>query len=141
MKLALYKGNSKFLDRVTASWTMGKYSHCEMCFSDGVCASSSRIDGGVRFKTIDFKIGEWDFIELPGDESKVRAWFEEHEGDKYDHLGLLGFILRPISGKIGYWVCGEAIMEALGFSDSWRYCPNTIASIFGNKEYLNAIHR
>src|SRR3546814_7608950 len=41
---------SGIYSRVTRLVDGGPYSHCELVFSDGLSASASFIDGGVRFK-------------------------------------------------------------------------------------------
>jgi len=59
----------------------GPYSHCELIFSDGMAASASWMDGGVRFKRIDFDPEHWDFIDIPQEkEALARQWFEKHKG-------------------------------------------------------------
>ena len=77
MKVALYKGKrggfAGVFDAAVRWWTRGAYSHVELVFSDGMAASSSTRDGGVRFKRIDFKPEHWDFIELKVDEEQLRA--------------------------------------------------------------------
>jgi hypothetical protein len=77
MKVALYKGKrGGFAGAFDASvrwWTRGPYSHVELVFSDGMSASASARDGGVRFKRIDFKPEHWDFIDLSVDEEHLRT--------------------------------------------------------------------
>ena len=92
MIVAFYTANHKGLpgvyNRLVKWWERGRYSHCEILFSDGQCASSSFMDGGVRFKKIDFAIDKWDFVRVPDSlEAEARAWFEQHQGAKYDLLG------------------------------------------------------
>ena len=140
MKLAFYKGTRKGLQglysRLTRWVDSGIYSHCEIVFSDGLSASSSFIDGGVRFKSIDYKEDNWDFVELPDYlEAQAREWFEEHEGDKYDVLGNLRFILFFIKPSKNKHFCNEAVSDSLGFKESWRMGPNGFASLFESKLY------
>ena len=77
MKLACYKGKrggtAGFFDAAVRWWTRGPYSHVELVFSDGMSASSSMRDGGVRFKEIEYHPDRWDFIELNVDEEYVLA--------------------------------------------------------------------
>ncbi len=130
MKLALYKGKKRLINRFVSFWTEGPYNHVELLFSDGVCGSSSDIDGGVRLKNIDVLDGNWDLIEIVGDEVKARQWFVNHSGEKYDYLGLTHFLWKKSKGVYGRWLCSEAVMEALGYRDSWSFCPNSVASFF-----------
>ena len=52
MKAAFYKGTRPGLQgiysRAVRAIDRGPYSHCELVFSDGLSASASYIDGGVR---------------------------------------------------------------------------------------------
>ena len=53
MQIAFYKAKfGNFTDKIVSAFTFSPYSHCEMVFSDGICASASLRDGGVRFKYI-----------------------------------------------------------------------------------------
>lgn len=133
MRVALYKGTrpglSGLFNILTRWWLGGPYSHCELVFSDGWSASSSFLDGGVRFKRIEYDPARWDFIELESqfDEEEARTWFVVHQGMKYDLLGLVGFMIRPIKGHSNRVVCSEAVMEALGFSQGYRFDPCNMA--------------
>jgi len=133
MKIALYKGTRPGLpglgNRAVRGWTHGPYSHCELIFSDGLAASASDADRGVRFKQIDFAPARWDLRDLPAHlERRARAWFVEHEGERYDRLGLAGFVLRPIEGERSSWFCSEACAAALCFTEPWRFDPNTLSA-------------
>ena len=95
MKIIFYKAeHGTFADKVISLFTRSKYSHCEILFSDGVCASSSPRDGGIRLKSI--QIGDhWDVFELIGryDEDAIKYWFMTNLGDSYDWLGAFGSVL------------------------------------------------
>lgn len=133
MKIAFYKGTrpglSGLFNIVTRFWLAGPYSHCELIFSDGMSASSSFLDGGVRFKKIDYDPRRWDIytLDIPAGEIAARNWFLQHEGHKYDTLGLAGFLVRPFKGSKRRWFCSEAIMAALGFEEPWRFDPCNMA--------------
>lgn len=134
MKAAFYKGTRPGIagvyNRLVRWWCNGPYSHVELIFSDGMAASSSFADGGVRFKAIDFDPKNWDIIDLSGfDEPAARRWFELHEGEPYDILGNLGFLWRPLRGRNAMEFCSEAFLSALGYVDTWRFCPNGTYSI------------
>lgn len=132
---AFYKGTRPGLgglyNRIVRWWDKGKYSHCELVFSDGVSASASFLDGGVRFKHIEFSEARWDAVALDGRmEEAAREWFEEHAGAKYDLLGNLRFFFGFLPDNKNRWFCSEAIAAALGKSEPWRYGPNgLIASL------------
>jgi hypothetical protein len=135
-RLALYKGTRPGLpgiyNRLVRWWTRSPYSHCELVFSDGIAASSSFADGGVRFKWIEFEPEHWDFIALPAErEEAAYAWFNAHRGQKYDLMGNLQFIIARIPSDGRKWFCSEAVAAALGISDPWRFDPATLGVVLG----------
>lgn len=122
----LYNRLGRFLDR-------GPYSHCEVVFSNGISASSSFIDHGVRFKGIGYSsVGNWDFLPVPDPsgllESFAWSWFCRHVGQPYDVMGNLRFATNFASHSEACWFCSEASMAALGFPEAWRYGPSGAAT-------------
>lgn len=110
-------------------WTLNQYSHCEIQFSDGMCASALALDGGVRYKRLDLDPADWDFIDLPDHlEPAARAWFDAHVGKAYDYLGDLHFVIGTVAASRDKWFCSRAIADALGIEDGWRYYPGILAS-------------
>jgi hypothetical protein len=137
MRAAFYKatrpGLAGIYNRLVRWWCRGPYSHCELVFSDGMAASASFFDGGVRTKRIDFDGERWDFVDLHGfDEAAARAWFDGHDGAAYDLIGDLGFVARPIQGGKRNWFCSEAVFAALGFADGWRFDPNSLHAVLSS---------
>jgi hypothetical protein len=133
LRAAFYRGTHAGLpgvyNRVVRWWTRSKYSHVELVFSTGHAASSSYMDGGVRFKMIDFNEDKWDFVDLPAHlERAAFGWFLAHRGQKYDLLGNLHFIVAPVADDKRRWFCSESVAAALGLPDPWRYDPGTLAS-------------
>lgn len=137
MRVAFYKGTRPGLESIfnylTRWWLRGPYSHCEVIFSDGWSASSFFLDGGVRFKYIEYNPDHWDIVEVNHSEQKARDWFVKHNKQKYDTFGLLGFVFRIIGGHPKRWVYSEAVMEAFGYQDSWRYDPCVMFSTLKNR--------
>ena len=136
MKLASYKatrpGLQGIYSRAVRVVDRGPYSHCELIFSDGLSASASYIDKGVRFKKIDYSQHpeHWDIIDLPGfDEARARSWFEVNEGAPYDLLGNVRFVLPLVPESDIGWFCSEALLAALGFREAWRHGPNGAAAV------------
>lgn len=129
MKIAFLKSKKHIFNRVVSCWTRGPYSHCEVVFSDGMCASSSFLDHGVRFKRIDITSEDYDVLDVPNiDEAKVRQWFVDHLGQKYDVIGLLS-PLTPIHETKYKWFCNESIGAAMGIPEPWRFTPNSFACV------------
>ena len=57
------------------------------------CVSSSWLDGGVRGKTIEMPAGKWRIYEVDAAIDPL-VYLSQHDGDGYDWLGLLGFVIR-----------------------------------------------
>ncbi|WP_434033602.1 hypothetical protein [Cupriavidus sp. a3] len=134
MRAAFYRGTrpgmAGLYNRLVRWWCRSPYSHCELIFSDGMAASASYMDGGVRFKAIEFDADRWDIVDLPDDgEAAARAWFVNQIGAPYDLLGNVGFVWRPIADARRAWFCSEAVAAALGYTEPWRYDPATLASV------------
>ena len=128
MNIAFYKGRKRLFNRLTAWWLRGDYSHCELILGtnangQSICASSSMMDGGVRVKHMRLDAAHWDIVPVAGDPAQAWAWLREHEGEGYDYLGLLGFIVRALGHDKSRWVCSEAVAAMLGFPDPWRFDP------------------
>lgn len=133
MKLALYKGTRPGLagvyNRGVRLIDRGPYSHVELVLSSGMSWSSSFEDKGVRWKWINYDPARWDFIPLPDHlERYAQAWFEAHEGAKYDVLGNVRFVLPFLPDGGARYFCSEAVAAALQIPDPWRYGPNGLAS-------------
>ena len=134
MRVAMYKGTRPGLhglySRLTRWIDGGIYSHCELIFSDGVSASASYIDGGVRFKDIYYDSDHWDFIEVPAFlELGARIWCRMHVNDKYDLWGNVRFAFGFARESKNKWFCSEAVMAALGYQDAYRFGPNGMAAL------------
>lgn len=149
LRIAFYKGTRKGLQSIYSKSVRfidgGIYSHCEMIFSDDISASASFIDGGVRFKYIDYDPLNWDiyYISDPDGniERKSREWFVLHENDPYDICGNLRFVLGFIKHENGKQFCSEACAESLGYFDPWRYGPNGLASLAKSSYTLIALNK
>ena len=140
MKIAFYKGTHSGLpgvfNRLVRWWTRGPYSHCEAVFSEQdasgawLCASSSKMDGGVRIKFIDLSnTANWDVLDVPSaDEQQAKAWFAAHIGCKYDVRGLFGSVIRRAEDDRNKYFCSEAVASSIGIDDAWRFDPNTFAA-------------
>lgn len=149
MKIAFYKGTKTGLSGVYnrgVRWIeSGKYSHCEMIFSNGLSASSSFMDGGVRFKRIDYSNkSDWDVIDLPwADEERAMAYFKERIGTSYNLRGNVRFLFGFIRGDSRGEFCSEACAGALGLKNPWQVAPNALANIVAliNERYkMNALN-
>jgi len=139
---AFYKstrpGWAGMYNRIVRWWEPGDFSHCELIFSDGMAASSSYMDGGVRFKFIDFNPDHWDFIRLPDHlELAARAWFKKHEGEGYDLRGNLRFALDFVPDDPDRSFCSKALGAALGMIEPWRLGPSGLAAVLKSTVLFN----
>lgn len=138
MRAAFYKGTrpgfSGLYNRVVRLVDGGPYSHAELIFSDGMAASSSLVDGGVRFKRIAFDPARWDIVDLDPaqfDEAAARAWFTKHQGAPYDLAGNLKFVWSWWPASKTAWFCTSSIAAALRLppvEKPWWYGPRKLAA-------------
>lgn len=134
LRAAFYRGTRPGLQgvysRAVRAIDRGPYSHCELVFSDGISASASWMDGGVRFKRIDYDPARWDFLLLPPElEGYARDWFEFNAGAPYDLMGNVRFVLPWLADTERGWFCSEALGAALRWREPWRYGPNGAAAL------------
>lgn len=131
MHVAHYKGRTRMFNRLVCWYLRGHVSHTELVLCTdtagvSLCASSSFMDGGVRAKWIALDPEHWELREVIGDRAKALQWLEDHKGQGYDVLGLLGFVWRRIEGARKRWFCSEAVAAMLGLPDPWRFDPMTL---------------
>lgn len=141
-RMAFYKGTrpgmAGIYNRLVRLRGRGPYSHVELVFSDGMSASSSFSDGGVRFKAIDYSEDKWDFIELPEAwEEYARTWFAHHYGEKYDVMGNVFLAVGFFGHSTGKQFCSEAAAAALQIDQAFRLEPNTLYPVI---QRLVAVH-
>lgn len=116
IRIAFYKArHGNWQDYAVSAGTLSKYSHCEIVFSDGECASSSSRDGGVRFKQINLR-EHWDIytINTTMKEESIRYWFYIHSGDKYDWPGAIVSVVGLDCSSEDKKYCSYACAAALG---------------------------
>jgi hypothetical protein len=130
IKLAFYKAHQGNLtDKVISWWTNGKYSHVELIIDDMMYSTSPR-DRCVRVKKHKFDKNVWDYIEINNvDEAKIIEFFEMTKGQRYDWLGILGFVV-PLKDRTNDWFCSEWCSNALkiaGCKKLWKQEPSKIS--------------
>lgn len=147
--MAFYKGIRPGIhgiaNRIGRYLDNGPYSHTELIFSDvRYSASSSIMDGGVRIKFIGYtSVGSWDFLPIPDTdgkiEKKVKDWFQEYAGAKYDIMGNIRFATNFARDNPHKWFCSEANLAALEIPEPYRYGPSgaaTFLSWYFNSEMV-----
>lgn len=125
MLVAFRFNDRRLLSRVIAWWQSSDVSHCEVVLQSSMnshlCASSSWLDGGVRSKVMVLPADKWRVYEVDRDVLAAKAWANTHAGEKYDWLGLIGYVLRPIRGFKNRSVCSEACAAMMGLHEPWRF--------------------
>lgn len=130
LRVAFRVGDVRLFARLIHAWDRADVSHCEVATTwrerEHRCMSASMLDRGVRAKPLVLSDAKWRVYEVPHDPLEAEAWFAEHDGDRYDVLGLLGFAIRPIKGWLRAYFCSEACAEMLGLPEAWRYSPRAL---------------
>jgi len=129
IKVAFYKGQGNWLNKIIRWWTKSKYTHAELVLPDGITwisispFLSSRVESRYN---IDYESKNWDFIEFELTEKQhdtIIDFFNETRGCKYDWIGMLlsQFIPFHIKRK-NKWYCSEWIAYALRISNiiNWK---------------------
>lgn len=134
LTLAFYLGTrrenaaARLLDRLICWWprSRGRFSHVELVLGRmplapdqdladyARVAGASSMEGKIREGWVNLATRRWVLLQLPGfDVDHAQAWFAQHDGARYDWLGLLGFVLPWRTQDGGRWYCSEAIAAAL----------------------------
>lgn len=129
MKVAFYKGKKRLFNRLVRIWKKGPYSHVELILDDGISISSSAMDGGVRYKRIQYTSDNWDFIDIGPEPDDMRDRINEIIGLKYDYKGIIGFVIGSVPDDKNKLFCSETGMRLLKFPDPWRFDPNAMYSV------------
>jgi hypothetical protein len=130
VKLAIYKGKGRIGNAIVRWWKRSKYSHCELVIQ-GLCFSSSVMDGGVRAKQIDLKPEHWDLIDLPwADESFAFDYFLKTNGEPYSWAGIFWsqvFGREYDEPKAAF--CSDWCAAALKIPSSTIYSPESLGKL------------
>lgn len=140
--LGFYKGREgsfihRMIGRVTRLATRGQYSHVEMFIgpvtydSFAIGYSSSALDGGVRWKNIFVKKGNWDLVEVDASADLAVKFFSRHLQKKYDYAGiLLSHVFALNRHTKNRWFCSEICAAALGIARPQAISPQLLYDVF-----------
>lgn len=144
MRLASYTGTrsglSGLFNRLVRWWLHGPYSHTELVFSDGMCASCSWLDGGARLKRINITPDKWDvvaFDHTPEQEDFARQRVQESltlgpaHRPRYSLILLAAFVVPPLRRLLGPrdQVCSTYVAWALGVPSYMQHDPNELHAL------------
>jgi hypothetical protein len=139
IKVAFYKAHQGNLtDKVISWWTKGPYSHVEIVVGPDVnnlsMYSSSGLDDGVRLKPHKYNPNLWEYVDIDIDFSILLKIYQITNRNKYDYLGILGFIL-PLQDRENKWFCSEWVSNILKCSGDKRFYTIEPSRISPNKLY------
>lgn len=129
IKVAFYKANGDYINKIVRWWTKSKYSHAELILPDGLTwIGISPFKGSVlRAKEKKYYSSlEWDFVELEVTKQQLQVineFYESTKGCSYDWFGMLLSQCLPFHIKQKEkWYCSEWIAYALRISCviDWR---------------------
>ena len=115
------------------NWNTPPYSHSEICFSDGLCFSSTTRERGTGKKFIGTRLENfeivtrnkhrWDIYEKQVSPFQERIMLERAKrigGRKYYFFGIFldfflpfGWISAYVGKKLGQWYCSQAVYYVL----------------------------
>ena len=127
IKVAFYKGEGNWKNKVIRWWTKSPYSHAELILPDGTTwvSISPMLTSTVSKRSIDTvkDLNEWDFLRFelswrePVQDYQLRqlySFIDETEGAKYDWLGMIFSQMTPYLIKHrDKWYCSEWIAHTL----------------------------
>lgn len=130
VELALYCGRGQLGNALIRWWTGSIYSHCELVV-DGLCYSSSVMDGGVRCKQIDLDPAKWHRIALPfADGEAIRRYFAETDAYRYGWWGLVASqVFNRNRPEHRAPFCSEWCANALGLPVAASYNPVSLGML------------
>lgn len=134
---AFYKDRGDFGDRVVRFVTNSIYSHVEMLREEpkngsALCISASKRDGNiVRQKSIIFKRGHWDFVEVPNlDVEECWSRATPHLGKPYDIIGAILTVTPVVTSRRGSWFCTELLGEIADIPQPHTLTPKKLEGKF-----------
>ena len=144
--IAWWTSEKKILGKFNGDWREG-FSHCELVI-DNIMYSSSPRDGCVRSYPHTFNTDVWHYDKIGvNDKEKemLKRLFDQHEGKKYDYLGVAGFVIPFIGHSEDRWFCSEICTEALrtiNHPATRRLVPNKTSPVklaTAIRKYVNAM--
>jgi len=133
--IAFRHSDTRLFSRLVTLLRGGDSAHVESAIPspDGrlsLCVSSSFLDGGVRGKVIDLTDPhKWRVYLWSHPHANLRDSLEKYKGWKYDHLGLLGILWRPVGHALHRLFCSEFNAMHLQLKEPHLYDPRGLESV------------
>lgn len=117
MKAIFWIGPCGFFGTLVRAFKHRGISHCEILFSDGFSGTADPKKDGIVLYPLELNPVDWFVLDIPctpEEEQKVRQFFIDEAGCRYDWLGL---VLTQVFGwnwrSKTKWFCSEACATAL----------------------------
>ena len=152
LKIWLYKNSKTLFWRLIHwkqekyPWRYNRYTHIELIFEDWQAFSSSELDKWVRFKQIDFKQENWDFIDIEVSEKKYNKVLEFCESKTWNEYNWYGIIFAQIFNLNWKWnedyFCSEIVtrvLQEIGLfctESALFVCPARLAQLLEENWYM-----
>lgn len=129
LKVAFYKGEGDWKNKIIRWWTKSPYSHAELILPDNISwiSISPLLTSKVKLRTREnYNVENWDFIEISVTSEQLNVIMEFYDATKgcgYDWIGMLLSQFLPYYVKRKEkWYCSEWIAYALRISCviDWR---------------------
>lgn len=144
IRIAFYKADGNFIDKIIRIITNSKYSHCELLLPDGRMFSSDGWNNGIVRYTDKYTLCNWDFVNIDITEyelSTLLSWCDHKVGLKYDWMGVARFIIPFLKQDPEKWFCSELCCAALKFIgklsrkvESFKMSPQNLYDTLVNHE-------
>jgi hypothetical protein len=126
------------IDKLIAWWTNGNYYHTELILPNDKSKTgytmwtADVVTNKVRKKDHIFNINRYDYKEIEVTDEQldlINDFLLTVQGDKYDKLGILGFII-PVQDRSDRWFCSELCSNSLkiiGYRSMWFIEPSSVS--------------
>lgn len=144
--------------KAIAWWTRGPFCHVELWLEgpiENALCFSSTLETGTRFTRLNLTapIGLFETVEVPvsdGELDALQQWCAAHQGEKYDKLGIVGFVIPFGEHHAHEMFCSETDGEALeectlmgkvwkkAGDDPWKISPNELYKLVTQNRAIGA---
>lgn len=133
--------------KAIAWWTKGPFCHVELWLDgpiENALCFSSTLETGTRLAHINLTapVGLWETVEVPCTDvefSDLLTWCECHTGEKYDQLGIVGFVIPFGEHHAHEEFCsesdGDALEQSTAIGKSWVLAGDRPWKISPNELY------
>jgi len=116
--VAFRRAGRSILDRLIARFDgRGAFCHAELVFPFSLESFECHAWTGCRFVQLPvYDHEEWELVEIDLDPGQALAACRMTDGDHYDYLGVLRFVIPWIGRSVGRWFCSESVAQIVSVS-------------------------